>query len=88
MAGEPDVLQRVKIDRMSVDYAILERARWQALRKLPVNERFMPLAAARFQPMMDVLWTSKITRLHEWKKLDKEVYRRDLMRDLRMKEEK
>jgi len=84
VAAEPEVLRRVKLSRMSVDYAILERGRLQALRKLPVNERFRPLVGARFNPFFDVLWTSKLNRLNEWNLLNKETYRRDLAKDLRM----
>ena len=39
VAGEPTCSHRVKRSRMSVDYAILERARLQAQKKLPANER-------------------------------------------------
>ena len=46
VAGEPEVLERVKRSRMSVDYAILERARLQAQKKLPADEAFARLAAA------------------------------------------
>ena len=65
VAGEPDVFDRVKRSRMSVDYAILERARLQAQKKLPVDEAFARLAAKRFQPFFEVLQQSAVTRLAE-----------------------
>jgi len=84
-AAEPEVLQRVKISRLSVDYAILERSRLEALRKLPVNERFTAVVKARFQPFIATLQKSKVARLHEGQPLDKEAYRRGLAGDLQMK---
>ena len=84
-ATEPEVLQRVKISRLSVDYAILERSRLETLRKLPVNERFTAVVKARFQPFIATLQESKVARLHEGQPLDKEAYRRGLAGDLQMK---
>jgi hypothetical protein len=87
-AGDRDVLHRVRITRLSVDYAILERARLHVLNKLkktPNDEKLMALAAARFQPFFDVLKTSRITRFREGgAPLDKEAYRRQLAQDLRL----
>ena len=84
-AAEPEVLQRVKISRLSVDYAILEGGRIQALRKLPLNERFTAVVKARFKPFLATLQQSKITCLHESQPLDKEAYRQGLANDLKMK---
>jgi hypothetical protein len=81
-AGEPEVLDRVKLSRMSVDYAILQRARLQTQRKLPANEPFRALAAARFKPFFEVLDRSKLTRLTEWTLVNKETYRDGLSKDL------
>ena len=39
MADDPEVLRRVKLSRMSVDYAIIERARPLGL-ALPANAKF------------------------------------------------
>ena len=83
-ATDPDVLQRVKLSRMSVDYAIVERARLQAQQKLPANAAFMSLAVARFQPFCEVLQGSAMTYLGEQTPLDKKAYCRDLARDLRL----
>jgi hypothetical protein len=85
VAAEPEVLQRVKISRLSVDYAILERGRLQLLGKLPKNERFAASVAARFQPFFATLAGSKVVRLREGQPLDREAYRRDLAKDLQMK---
>lgn len=82
VAGEPEVLDRVKRSRMSVDYAILERARLQQQRKLPANEQLAALATARFQPFFEVLDRSHLTRLTEWTPVDKKEYRRKLTVDL------
>ena len=84
VAGEPQVLDRVSVSRMSVDYAILERARLQTQKKLPVNEGIARLAAARFQPYFDVLQSSRLTHLKEGQVLDKAAYRADLAKDLRI----
>ncbi len=84
-AAEPQTLERVRSSRMSVDYAIVERGRLQALRKLPVNERFLPLVKSRVQPFLAALRASRLTRLVESQLLDKDAYRRDLARDLRLR---
>ncbi|NLF09938.1 MAG: DUF4838 domain-containing protein [Pirellulaceae bacterium] len=85
-ADDPATLNRVKLSRMSVDYAILERGRLQAAEKLPLNERFAALAAARFGPFFETLDRSALTRLHEWKLLDKKAYRRELADNLGLSE--
>jgi hypothetical protein len=81
-ARQPEVLRRVKLSRMSVDYAILERARLQAQHELPANAAHRSLAVARFEPFMETLRSSKITTLAEGKPVDKEAYRRKLAKDL------
>lgn len=83
VADEPRTLDRVTLSRMSVDYAILERARLQAQQKLPVNPVFMTMAAARFLPFFEVFQGSTLTRLREGEPLDKELYRNDLAKDLK-----
>ncbi|MCX7429320.1 MAG: DUF4838 domain-containing protein [Planctomycetia bacterium] len=87
VAGEPAVLDRVKVSRMSVDYAILERARLQAQEKLPKNDASMSLAAARLKPFCEVFQHSALTRLRAGYPVDKKAYCRDLARDLRIKME-
>lgn len=83
VAAEPEVLRRVKLSRMSVDYAILERARLQAQNKLPANAGSRSLAAARFKPFLTIL-DGNIFRLKETENLNIEAYRRDLARDLQI----
>jgi hypothetical protein len=85
VAAEPEVLQRVKLSRMSVDYAIVERARLQAQKQLPANGPFVALAKTRFQPFLATLLQSKVVRLHEGAPLDKEAYRQGLAADLKIK---
>ena len=81
-AGDLEVLRRVKLSRMSVDYAILERGRLQAQGKLPVDERFLLPVSVRFTPFFETLEDSNLTRLKETQVLDKQAYRRDLAKDL------
>lgn len=87
VTGEPELLDRVRRSRMSVDYAILERARLQAKKPLPANESLAKLAAARFQPFCATLQASPLTELRESRPLDKQAYRRDLAKDLGIKAE-
>ena len=70
---------------MSVDFAILERARLETPRSLPIDEPFLAIAAERFTPFFQTLHTSTLTRLSETEPLDKEAYRRDLARALRIR---
>jgi len=84
VAGQPDVLHRVKVSRMSVDYAILERARLETQKALPVHPAFLSLAAARFQPFVETFRSSNLTRLAEGTPLDKGAYLRGLAKDLRL----
>jgi hypothetical protein len=83
-ADDAAVLHRVKVGRLSVDYAILERARPQYITKRPVNEAYRALVAARFQPFCDALKASQITRLHEIQNFDREAYVRNLAKDLQI----
>jgi hypothetical protein len=78
VADEPDVLRRVKLSRMSIDYAILERARLQPQGKLKT------LAAARFEPFFAVLAPSGLTRLREGQPLHINDYRQRLAAALRL----
>jgi hypothetical protein len=77
-ADEPEVLRRVRLSRMSIDYAILERARLQPAGKLKA------LAAERFKPFFGVLGSSGLTRLREGAPLDVGDYRRKLGAALRL----
>ncbi len=78
VSEKPDVLRRVKLSRMSVDYAIVERARRQKGGKLPANGALLKLAAARFEPFLGMLESCPITRIREWTVLDKADYRQKL----------
>ena len=77
---DPTLLQRVKIGRMSVDYAILERARLA-----PDKEPLGPLAKKRFQPFIDMIPTAGVTRLNEWNPLNLDEYRTKLASALGIK---
>jgi len=72
-ADESEVLNRVKLSRMSVDYAIVERARLQG-----ADARLKTVAAARFKPFFEVLGPSGLTRLREGSPLDINDYRQKL----------
>lgn len=77
-AGEPEILQRVKIGRMSVDYAVVERVRLAIQKKTPGGEALLALAKKRFQPFMETLGSSGLTQLTEWQRLDLPKYRNGL----------
>lgn len=76
-ADNPPVLQRVRLGRMSVDYAIVERARLQAT-KTPADSPIRQLALRRFQPFMETLERSGLTHLYEHSPLNLAEYRRQL----------
>jgi hypothetical protein len=82
VAAEPALLHRVKIGRLSVDFALLERARFRAKKKMPVNEAATTLAKSRFQPFSENLRKSNVTHLHEGHPLDKDAYLNALAKDL------
>ncbi|MBN2580379.1 MAG: DUF4838 domain-containing protein [Pirellulales bacterium] len=77
-SGNPAVLKRVQISRLSVDYAIVERARLEIAGKLPLNEGLKTLALQRYDPYLKVLEQSGVTRLREWVPLDLGRYRKEL----------
>ena len=81
------MLERVKLSRMSVDYAIVERARLEAQKKFPPNDALTKLAASRLEPFCEVLQQSKLSHLREGAVLDKDAYCRDLAKDLGVKAE-
>jgi hypothetical protein len=85
VAGDSDVLQRVKLSRMSVDCAILERARLEKQQSLPSNQAFLTLAAARFKPFAEVLRAGPSTSLTLDGSLDKNAYLENIAKDLRLK---
>lgn len=83
VADDPAALHRVKVSRMSVDYAILERAR-RAMAKAPKEAAVEPVVAERFQAFFDVLPTSGLTRLREHETLNVPDYRAKLAKALRL----
>lgn len=86
-AGEDaGALDRVRRSRMSVDYAIMERAR--AAAKAPTGQaadekaELLALARRRFAPFMETFFAGKLTRIREWRDVDKAEYRTALAADL------
>ncbi len=77
-AGDPDVLRRVKLSRMSVDFAIVERARIEAGKGAGADKDLLALAKARFQPFMETLTTSGLTNLREGQRTGFADYRSKL----------
>ena len=85
VAAQPDLLQRVKLSRMSVDYAILEHARLKMSQQPACDDGVIAMAKQRFAPFFQTLQSSSVARLHEGQPLDKEAYRRDLAAALQIK---
>jgi hypothetical protein len=85
VAGDPEVLKRVQLSRMSVDYAIVERARHQAKAGPERTPPLGPLAAKRFQPFIERLASSGVTRLNEGDSLNVAEYRDKLAAALGVK---
>ncbi len=79
------MLRRVKLGRMSVDYAIVERARAAAGKKDKADAKLMALAAARYKPFMETLGTSGMTQLREGQVLKFDEYRAGLAAALGLK---
>ncbi|TET34390.1 MAG: DUF4838 domain-containing protein [Planctomycetota bacterium] len=80
VADGPGVLKRVKIARMSVDYAILERARFGISRNYKIDhENFRiipdPVCVRRIGPFFEAIRLSGLTRLREWNRADFKKYR-------------
>jgi len=83
--ADPVRLRRVRISRLSVDYAIVERTRMELAGHLPLNEDLKALALERYQPFLKTLKESGITRLHEWRILDFDQYSREVINGLGVK---
>lgn len=77
-AGDAALLRRVQISRMSVDYAIVERARGVADKKDTTPSPLQVLAVERFKPFTDMLGASGLTNLNEGQRLDPADYRAKL----------
>jgi len=86
VANDPELLHRVRLSRMSVDYAILERARRRAKTGDTSQPRSDALARKRFSAFFDALSHSEVTRIEEWKLLDPVAYRKGLATALGMDE--
>jgi hypothetical protein len=84
VADQPEVQRRVQIARMSVDYAILERARLEQAKRLPPNPALGAAAAARFQPFFQVLRPSGLVRLREGSPLEINSYQDGLAKALHL----
>jgi len=86
VAGKPEVLRRVRLGRMSVDYAIVERARVAAAAGRLGGSPLADLVKERFAPFMETLGSSGMTHLREGRPLDFPAYRRDLATALKIPE--
>jgi hypothetical protein len=87
-ATDPDVLPRVRLSRMSVDYAVMERARADLEKPAAAitgRPPIVELAVQRFQPFMKTLEISGLTRLREGQNLDLKEYRASLAKTLGVK---
>jgi hypothetical protein len=84
-AGDAAVLQRVKLSRMSVDYAIVERARAIASKPDAAAAPITAAALRRFGPFMETLGASALTNLREGAPLDFAAYRQQLATALGIK---
>ena len=85
VSGEADVLRRVKLSRMSVDYAIAERARIGGQKGATGDKALLALAKARFGPFMATLGSSGLTNLREGRRMDFAEYRDKLAAALGVK---
>ena len=81
-AGEPDVLRRVKLSRMSADSAIVERARLQAQKEVAGHSGLAEAGHRTYRPFIETLKSSSLTGFAEGQSIDKEVYARDLAKAL------
>lgn len=80
-ASDPAVLGRVKISRMSVDYAIVERARGAAKKEAP-KPPLVEAAVRRFGPFLETLGSSGLTHRSEGTRLNLPEYRKGLAASL------
>jgi len=85
VAEDADVLRRVQLSRMSVDYAIMECARAELQKPAAAGaarSSNVARAVKRFGPFMKTLETSGLTRLREGQNLDLKQYRASLAKAL------
>jgi len=85
-ADDGGVLVRVKVSRMSVDYAIMERARHEAGDTAKASSPLVVLAKQRFAPFMKALQLSGLTHLSEGQPLHFNDYRANLAKALKIEE--
>jgi len=78
VSSDPVVLRRVKLSRMSIDYAILERARHRVVKTRPTNQQLHMLAVTRSEPFFETLQSCPLSRIHESTVLDKDKYCKQL----------
>jgi hypothetical protein len=82
VADQPDLLRRVRIGRMSVDFAIVERARAEAAKGAGGDQAVRRLGEQRFEPFMQTLSTSGLLNLREGTRMDFSEYRKELAKSL------
>jgi len=83
-ADDAGALVRVKVSRMSVDYAIMERARREAGDPAKASSPLVVLAKQRFAPFTKALQLSGLTRLSEGQALNFNDYRDNLAKALKI----
>jgi hypothetical protein len=83
VAGNAELLRRVKTSRLSVDYAICERARITA-GQAPASSPTPPLVVRRFKPFLENLAVSGVTCLREGQPLNLSEYRANLAKALHL----
>jgi hypothetical protein len=84
VADDADVLRRVKLSRMSVDYAIAERARREAGDPANASSPLVVLAKQRFAPFMETLKSSGLTHLSEGQALNFNDYQSGLAKAMKI----
>jgi len=82
VAKSPGVLEQVKIARMCVDYAIIERAWFGISKNYTIDhDNFRvtpdPLIVRRIGPFFEAIKLSGLTRIEEWSKVNLKTYRKD-----------
>jgi hypothetical protein len=86
VAKDATLLHRVKVGRLSVDYAIMERNRPYCLGKRKINEDYQALVKARFAPFCENLKASEVTRVHEIQDFNRDAYIQKLAKDLKIEQ--
>ncbi len=84
VADDIGSLVRVKVSRMSVDYAIAERARREAGDPSTASSPLVVLAKQRFAPFMKTLQLGGLTHLSEGQALNFNDYRANLAKALKI----